>query len=173
MNYFTALTVPAVIVLVSVYALAKKTDVYDGMLVGCVDGMKVLYNILPSMVAMLTAVYMLRASGALELAAKLLEPVTCLLGIPAECAPMGIIRPFSGGAALAAGTELIKTHGADSFIGRMAAVMLGSAETTFYTIAVYFGAVGVNKTRYAIPAALIADLAGYIGSAIAVRLFFP
>lgn len=142
------------------------------MLNGAIDGMRVLYDILPSMVAMLTAIYMLRASGALELAARLLEPITSFLGIPAECAPMGIIRPFSGSAALAAGTELIKTHGPDSFIGRMASVMLGSAETTFYTIAVYFGAIRIRKTRYAIPAALIADLAGYIGSSIAVRLFF-
>ena len=172
MTLFTSALVPSIIVLVGVYALFKKTDVYDSMLNGAIDGMRVLYDILPSMVAMLTAIYMLRASGALELAARLLEPITSFLGIPAECAPMGIIRPFSGSAALAAGTELIKTHGPDSFIGRMASVMLGSAETTFYTIAVYFGAIRIRKTRYAIPAALIADLAGYIGSSIAVRLFF-
>lgn len=172
MNMLSSVAVPAIIVFVAVYGLVKKTDVYDAMIQGAYDGIKILYSILPSMVALLTAIYMLRASGALDLGAKLLEPLTSLLGIPAECAPMGIIRPFSGGAALAAGTELIKTHGPDSFIGRMASVMLGSAETTFYTIAVYFGAIRLNKTRYAIPAALIADLAGYIGSAIAVRIFF-
>lgn len=172
MKTLSATAVPAIIAFVGLYGVLKKTDVYDAMISGAYDGIKILYNILPSMVALLTAIYMLRASGALDLAAKLLEPVTSFFGIPAECAPMGIIRPFSGGAALAAGTELIKTHGPDSFIGRMASVMLGSAETTFYTIAVYFGAIRINKTRYAIPAALIADLAGYIGSAIAVRLFF-
>ena len=173
MNLVSMLIVPIVIALVGLYGLWKKTDVYEAMIDGATGGIKILVHILPSLVALLTAVYMLRASGALDILSKILEPVTRLMGIPAECAPMGIVRPFSGGAALAAGTELIKNYGPDSYIGRVAAVMLGSAETTFYTIAVYFGAIHLDRTRYAVPAALIADVTGYIASAMAVRLFFP
>lgn len=172
MDNFSIIIVPAIIAFVAIYGTIRRVDVYSALVDGAVDGIKILYHMLPSLVALLSGIYMLRASGALELAAELLEPITSVFGIPAECAPMGIIRPFSGGAALASGTELIRTYGPDSYIGRMASVMLGSAETTFYTIAVYFGAIGIGKTRYAIPAALIADFAGYIGSAIAVNLFF-
>lgn len=173
MNTLSILTVPIVIVIVGLYGLYKKTDVYNALITGACDGIKVLYNILPSLVALLTAVYMLRASGAMDILTYILSPVTKLMGIPSECAPMGILRPLSGGAALAAGTEVIKNYGPDSYIGRVASVMLGSSETTFYTIAVYFGALKINKTRYAVPAALIADIAGYVASALAVYLFFP
>ncbi len=166
------LIVPAIIVFVCLYGVFKKCDIWNAFLDGAISGVKILYKILPSLVALLTAVHMLRASGAMDILTRLLSPVTTLLGIPAECVPLGVLRPFSGSAALALGTDVIKSYGADSEIGRIAAVMLGSAETTFYTIAVYFGALKLNKTRYAIPAALIADLAGYIGSVIAVKLLF-
>ncbi len=115
---------------------------------------------------------MLRASGVLELASGVLAPVLGLLGIPAETAPLLLVRPVSGSAALGVGAELISAFGPDSLVGRTAAVMLGSTETTFYTIAVYFGAAGIVKTRYAIPAALCADLAGFMASAWAVRVIF-
>jgi spore maturation protein B len=126
----------------------------------------------PPLVGLLTAVYMLRASGVLELASGVLAPVLGLLGIPAETAPLLLVRPVSGSAALGVGAELISAFGPDSLVGRTAAVMLGSTETTFYTIAVYFGAAGIVKTRYAIPAALCADLAGFMASAWAVRVIF-
>jgi spore maturation protein B len=115
---------------------------------------------------------MLRASGALELAAGALAPVLNALGIPPETVGLMLVRPISGSAALGAGAELINTYGPDSYIGRCAAVMLGSTETTFYTIAVYFGAAGIRKTRYAVPAALCADVAGFMAAAFAVRLIF-
>lgn len=169
---FSSLIVPAIIVFVCLYGLIKKCDIWNAFLDGAIDGLKILYRILPSLVALLTAVYMLRASGAMDILTHLLSPVTSLLGIPSECVTLGILRPFSGSAALALGSEVIKTCGVDSEIGRIAAVMLGSAETTFYTIAVYFGALKLNKTRYAVPAALIADIAGYVGSVIAVKLLF-
>ncbi|MEG2377318.1 MAG: spore maturation protein [Clostridia bacterium] len=172
MNTIEMLIVPVVIAFVAVYGVAKKTDVYNALIDGATDGIKIIFNILPSMVALLSAVYMLRASGAMDILTNLISPLTNLIGIPAQCAPMGLLRPLSGSAALAAGTEVIQTYGPDSYIGRVASVMLGSSESTFYTIAIYFGAVKINKTRYAIPSALIADLAGYIGSAIAVNLFF-
>ena len=115
---------------------------------------------------------MLRASGALDALTRLLAPLFSLLGIPVETAPLMLLRPVSGSGALAVAGELIGEYGADSLIGRTAAVMLGSTETTFYVIAVYFGAVGIKKTRYAIPAALCADLTGFVASAFAVRLLW-
>lgn len=172
LSLLSKLIVPGIIVFVCIYGTIKKCDIWNSFLDGAVDGIKIIYQILPSLVALLTAVHMLRASGALDILAHLLSPITGFLGIPSECLPLGIFRPFSGSAALALGTDVIKEFGPDSEIGRIAAVMLGSAETTFYTIAVYFGALKLNKTRYAIPAALIADLAGYVGSVLAVKLLF-
>ena len=115
----------------------------------------------------------MRASGAMEVLGNLLAPLLTLLGIPEETAGLLLIRPVSGSAALAMGSELMEIYGPDSYIGRCAAVMLGSTETTFYTVAVYFGSAGIRKTRYAIPAALIADLVGFAAAAWAVRIFFP
>ena len=114
---------------------------------------------------------MLRASGAIELLTRLLAPVSRLAGIPAETLPLVLLRPFSGSAALAVGADLMTVYGVDSLIGRTDAVMLGSTETTFYTISVYFGAAGIKKTRYAIPAALIADLTGFVAASLTARLF--
>ena len=124
------------------------------------------------LIALLTAVYMLRASGALELLGQVLEPVLSAVGIPVETIGLILVRPVSGSAALGVGAELIETYGPDSLIGRTAAVMLGSTETTFYTIAVYFGAAKVAKTRYAVPAALCGDVAGFLAASWAVRLLF-
>lgn len=172
MNTVSALIVPLILALVGVYALIKKVDLYPALIRGAAEGLQTAIKILPPVVTLLSAVYLFRASGAMDLLVRLLTPLTNLLGIPAECAPLGLIRPLSGSAALAAGAELINTHGADSLIGRTAAVMLGSSETTFYVTAVYFGALKLKKTRYAIPAALLADLAGATAAAFAVRLFF-
>ena len=108
----------------------------------------------------------------MELLTNFTAPLLTRLGIPSECAPLILIRPFSGSAALAVGAELIRTHGVDSHVGRVTAVMLGSTETTFYTVSVYFGAAGIRKTRYCLIAALLADLAGFMASAWTVRLFF-
>ena len=133
--------------------------------------MDILVHIAPSLVALLTAVYMLRASGAIELLAGVLGPLLERVGLSPELLPLMLVRPISGSAALGVGSELISTYGPDSTIGRTAAVMLGSTETTFYTIAVYFGATGIRKSRYAVPAALCADAAGFFFAALTVRLF--
>lgn len=170
MGFVFSLVVPVVIGSVSVYALSKKVDVFDALTTGALDGLKVILKILPALVALLTAVYMLRASGALDAFGALCKPLFSILGIPAETASLILIRPISGSGALAVGSEIISKYGPDSIIGRTAAVMLGSTETTFYIIAVYFGATGIKKTRYAIPAALCADLTGFIVSALIVRL---
>ncbi len=171
MNTISALIVPLVLGLVGTYGIYKKTDIYDALVTGATDGLRILARILPSVVALFCAIYMLRASGALDYICRFLSPITDLLGNPSECAPLALMRPLSGTAALALGSEIILSNGADSYVGRVAAVMLGASETTFYTIAVYFGSIKLNKTRYAIPAALIADIAGFTAAAFAVRLF--
>ena len=172
MKLLLDLLVPGIIAGVSCYGMAKKVDVYSALLQGAAKGLEILWKILPALVTLLTVVAMLRASVALELLARVLAPVMNALGIPSETAPLLLIRPISGSGALAVATDLMRTHGPDSYIGRVAAVMLGSTETTFYTIAVYFGSAGIHRTRHAVPAALAADLTGFAASALAVRLFF-
>lgn len=166
------LVIPLVLCLVAGYGQYRRVDVYSAMTRGAGEGLQVLLRITPALVALLTAVYMLRASGALELLARLLTPVLERFGLPAQLLPLMLVRPVSGSAALGVGAELIGTYGPDSQLGRMAAVMLGSTETTLYTAALYFGSVGVKDTRYAIPAALCADLVGFLAAAWTVRLLF-
>ena len=166
------MAVPLIICAVAVYGAARRVDVYGALVRGASSGLETMAGVLPALVGLLTAVSMLRASGALELAARALSPLMEGLGLPAELLPLMLVRPVSGSAALGVGAELMAAYGPDSELGRMAAVMLGSTETTFYTIAVYFGAVGVRHTRYAIPAALCADLTGFLAAAWAVRLLY-
>lgn len=166
------MVVPLVLGGVALYGATHRVDVYDALLSGAGGGLNILLKIFPALVCLLTAIYMLRASGALELAAEALQPLLHCLGIPPETVGLMLVRPLSGSAALGVGAELIATYGPDSEVGRTAAVMLGSTETTFYTIAVYFGATEIRKTRYAVPAALCADVAGFLAAAWAVRILF-
>ena len=168
----TAMPVPLILCAVALYACGKRVDAYGALVRGAGDGLDTLAHIAPSLVALLTAVYMLRASGAIELAAGALGPLLQWAGLFPELLPLMLVRPISGSAALGVGAELIHAYGPDSALGRTAAVMLGSTETTFYTIAVYFGAVGVSRTRYAVLAALCADVVGFLASAWVVRLLF-
>ena len=171
--YMTGYIVPAILILATALALHKKEDAYGLLVTGAADGLKLLLSIIPTLVILLTAVTMLRSSGGIEHLSRWLSPVFRLFSIPPETAMLVLIRPFSGSAALAVGAELMATYGVDSQIGRTAAVMLGSTETTFYTVSVYFGAAGIQRTRYTIPAALIADLTGFVMSSLTVRLLFP
>jgi len=163
--------VPLLLVVTAAIALRRKENAYDLLLQGASEGLKLTVSILPALVLLLTAVHMLRASGAAELLSRMLAPVFSFLGIPPETALLVLIRPISGSAALAVGADLMREYGVDSLIGRTAAVMLGSTETTFYTISVYFGAAGIQKTRYTIPAALFADFIGFLTASWTVRLF--
>ena len=172
MELFFTMVVPLTITGVALYGLGRGVDVYDALVQGAGGGLEVLLRIFPALVGLMTAVAMLRASGALELAAEALAPMLGRVGLPAQLLPLMLVRPISGSAALGVGAELIQTYGPDSQLGRTAAVMLGSTETTFYTIAVYFGAVGITRTRYAVPAALCADLTGFLAAAWAVRVCF-
>ena len=164
--------VPLLLLGISLFALKRQEDAYDLLLTGAADGLKMLLSIVPTLVILLTAVTMLRASGAMEITGRLLSPVFNFLGIPQETAILVLIRPISGSAALAVGAELMATYGVDSTVGRTAAVMLGSTETTFYAISVYFGAAGIKNSRYAIPAALFADFVGFFMASLTVRLFY-
>ena len=163
---------PVLLTAVGLWGLGRRVNVYAALTRGGAEGLRVLVRIVPSLTVLLTAVAMLRASGALDALSSLAAPLLSALGLPPETAPLMLIRPISGSGALAVGGELIAACGPDSYAGRVAAVMLGSTETTFYTIAVYFGAAGIHKTRHTSPAALAADLTGFLASALAVRLFF-
>lgn len=163
--------VPVLLLFVSVFALRKKENSYDLMLSGATEGLKLLITLIPALILLLTAVSMLRASGAIAWISGFLSPVFGFLGIPPETAMLVLIRPISGSAALAVGAELMAQYGVNSPVGRTAAVMLGSTETTFYTISVYFGAAGIQKTRYTLPAALFADFVGFFMASLTVRLF--
>lgn len=165
------LLIPALMIAAACAALAKRQDVYGALLEGGLDGLKLLVTIVPALVVLLTAVHMLRASGAIELLTQWLTPVAAAVGLPAETLPLVLLRPISGSAALAVGADLMAVHGPDSLVGRTVAVMLGSTETTFYTISVYFGAAGIQKTRYTIPAALVADATGFLAAALTARYF--
>lgn len=152
--------------------MGKRINVYSALTHGAEEGLTVLLRIIPSLVGLLTAVSMFRASGAMEWLSSLCAPLLGLFGIPAEAMPLMLIRPVSGGGALAVASDLLASHGPDSYLGRVAAVMLGSTETTFYTIAVYFGSAGITKTRHTVPAAIAADLTGFFAASFFVRLLF-
>ncbi len=172
MALMTQLLVPCVLAGTALYGTLRRVDVYGALVQGAGQGLETLTRIAPALICLLTAVSMVRASGLLEALASWLSPVLGRLGLPPELLPLMLVRPISGSAALGVGADLINTYGPDSDLGRMAAVMLGSTETTFYTIAVYFSAAGITRTRYALPAALCADAAGFLASAWAVGVVF-
>lgn len=168
----TEYIVPLLLLVVCAIALRKKENAYHLLLDGATQGLQMLITLTPTLILLMCAVCMLRASGAVETIGYFLSPVFSLFGIPKETAILVLIRPISGSAALAVGADLMATYGVNSTVGRTVAIMLGSTETTFYTIAVYFGAAGIKKTRYTIPAALIADLTGFVVASLTARLFF-
>ena len=164
--------VPVLLLAASVLTLRRKENTYDLLITGGAEGLQLVLSILPALVILLTAVTMLRSSGAAELLSGLLAPVFHFFGIPPETALLVLVRPLSGSAALAVGADLMTQYGPDSLIGRTAAVMLGSTETTFYTISVYFSAAGIQKTRYTLFAALFADFVGFFMASLTSRLFW-
>ena len=170
MSSLTSWIVPCLICAAALGAAFRGVDVLPCFINGAKGGIRTCLKMLPSLVAMLTAIHMLRASGLLSAIVLAVSPLLSALGIPQETAPLIFIRPLSGSGALAVGAELMARYGPDSLIGRTAAVTLGSTETTFYVSSVYFGSLGIKRTRYAIPAALCADLAGFVGAAFFTRL---
>ncbi len=166
MDKVGAFTVPVIICFIIIFGLVRRVDVFDEFKKGFVDGIYSLWSVVPSIAGLVIGVNMLSASGFFDTISFLLSPVCELIGIPSQVIPLGLIRPVSGSGATAVLSSILETYGADSLIGKTASVMAGSTETTFYTIAVYFGAAGIRKTRHTIPAALCADIAGIAGACI-------
>lgn len=164
--------VPAIILLIVVFGLIRGVPVFDTFLSGAKEGFSSTISILPSLVGLIMAVSMLNASGALDILSRLLTPAANLIGMPAQVMPLALIKPVSGSGSTAVLAQIFKNNGPDSFAGRVASVMAGSTETTFYAVTVYYGAVGIKKTRHTIPAAVTADITACIISVLTVRLFF-
>jgi len=172
MQVFSTWAIPVIIFLILLLGWRKKVRVYEAFIDGAKEGFTVAIKIIPYLVAILVAIGMFRASGAMDVFVALFSPLTNLIGMPAETLPVALIRPLSGSGALGLVTELMKIHGPDSFIGRLASTMWGSTETTFYVIAVYFGAVGVRRVRHSIAAGLVGDAVGLITAVLICRLVF-
>lgn len=168
----SVVAIPLVLVLFLGWGIIKKVKVYEVFVEGAKDGFNVAVRIIPYLVAMLAAIGIFRASGAMELLTMILAPVTTLIGMPPETLPMALMRPLSGSGSLGIMTELMKVHGPDSLIGILASTMYGSSETTFYVLAVYFGMVSVKNTRHAVPTGLIADAAGMLAAVWIVNILF-
>jgi spore maturation protein B len=165
LNEVAKYIIPAMLVGIPLYALAvKKVKVYEVFVVGAKDGFTIAVRIIPYLVAILVAVGMFRASGSLDLLLRALTPFLNLIGFPPENLPLALMRPLSGSGSLGLLTDLVNEHGADSMPAKIGATMFGSSETTFYVIAVYFGSVGIMRSRHAIPAGLIADAVGALAA---------
>lgn len=164
--------IPFVVFFIPIYALFKKVKVYEVFVSGAKEGLDVAVTIVPFLVCMLCAIGMFRVSGAMDWVVSLLRPITNLINLPGEVLPMGVMRSFSGGAAEGFLVDLFKTYGADSQIGRIASTAMGSTETTFYVLAVYFGSIGISNTRHAVITGLLADLASLIAATIIINIVF-
>lgn len=165
-------TLPAIILIILTWAMVKKVPIYETFIEGAKDGVKVSINIIPYLVAIIVAISMLRASGAIELFAKSMSGMLNSLKVPVDVLPLAIVRALSGSAALGIFSDIAKTHGTDAYATKLGAVMLGSSETTFYVLAVYFGAVGIKKLRFALITGLFADIVGIVASILIARIFF-
>ena len=164
--------IPLMILIIFAAGLARRVNIYDAFIEGAAQGFKLAVDLIPYFLAMMVAISMFRASGAMTIAAILLKPLTNALGIPSEILPLAILRPLSGGGALGVATELIHTFGPDSFIGRLASTMQGTSDTTFFVLTLYFGSVGIKNYRYALALGLTADCITFLASVFFVRLFF-
>lgn len=163
---------PTIVVLIVIYGGFKGVDVFNVFIDGAKSGFKTVFNIIPSLIALLLSINMLKASGGLDVLLSLLSPIGDFLGIPRDIIPLTILSPISGSGSLGVYESILKDFGPDSFIGRCASVMMGSTETTFYTLALYYGSIGVKKTRHTVPSALCADFTSFILSPRFVKVFF-
>ena len=164
--------IPIILLVIPVYGALRRVKVYECFVEGAKEGFQVGVRIIPYLVAILVAVGMLRGAGAIDMLAHWLDPMLRRVGIPAEILPLAIMRPLSGSGSMGIVTELMKAHGPDSFIARLAATAYGSTETTFYVLAVYFGAVGIKKARYAVISGLLADIVSLISAVFICHLVF-
>jgi len=172
MKIISTYAIPVFIFVVLVYGYIKGVNVYDSFIEGAKEGLTTAFRVLPYMVAIFVAIGIFRSSGAMDVLITVIAPVTNLLGIPPSILPLAIIRPMSGIASTSMLAEMFRLYGPDSYIGRVASTMMGSTETVFYTISVYYGYIGVKKTRHTVWAALLADLAGLIASIVVCNMVF-
>ncbi len=168
----SVVAIPALVLLIVVTGAVRKVKIYETFVEGAKEGFTIGIRIIPYLVAMLVAIGIFRAGGAMDILTDILSPLTNLIGMPAETLPMALMRPLSGSGALGVMSETFSAHGADSLIGRMVSVMMGSGETTFYVLAVYFGSVGITRTRQAVPAGIIADIVSIVVSVWVVQMVF-
>lgn len=171
-NYISIVAMPIVILLIITNGLKEKVAVFDIFLKGAKEGIEIVLKIFPTLVGLFVAIGMLRNSGVIEFLISIISPITNFFGFPNEILPLAMLRPISGSAAMAVATDIIKDSGVDSFIGILASVIMGSTETTLYTIAVYTGSVRIKKTRCILLAALLADITGIIASILICKCFF-
>ncbi len=164
--------VPVLMAIILISGLRNRVKIYDAFMSGAKEGLYTTFKIFPALLGLMVAVGMLRASGTLDLIVQGLKPLTNLLGIPSEVVPLGLMRPISGSGSMAVITDIFTQYGPDSFIGRCASVMMGSTETTFYTIAIYYGSVKITKLRHTVKSAILADLTGMIIAVLVTTLFF-
>ena len=165
-NYMSSVAIPIIILLIIVYGLIEKNKVFDTFLAGAKEGIEIVVKLFPTLLGIFLAIGALRKSGIIDLFVKLIEPVLNILKIPPQIMPLAILRPISGSASMAIATDIMKQHGVDSFIGLVTSTIMGSTETTFYTIAIYTSIVGIKKIRFVIAAALIADVVGMLTSVV-------
>lgn len=169
-NYFSNLIIPFIFIFVIFIGIKEKKQVFDLFLEGAKEGIKITFNIFPTLVGLFVAIGVLRSSGVLELIIKIISPITNLLGFPREIMPLAILRPISGSASIAIGTDIMKQYGVDSKIGLIVSTIMGSTETTIYTIAIYSAQVKIKKTRHVLLAALIGDMVGIAVSVVIWRI---
>jgi spore maturation protein B len=170
--YISDYIIPFIFFYIIGYGLLTKTNIYDEFIKGAKDGFKVVIDILPTLIGLMVAIGILRASGALNILSDLLEPITKLLHFPSQLVPVVLIKMFSSSAATSLVLDIFKEYGPDSYVGRLVSVMMSSTETIFYTMAVYFVAAGVKKTRYTLLGCLMVTLTGIIASVIMTNLTF-
>lgn len=165
-NYISSASIPIIILLIVIFGLVEKKHVYDIFLDGAKEGIEIVFKMFPTLIGIFIAVGALRSSGLVDLIVNIIRPVTFAFKIPSEIMPLALLRPISGSASMAVAVDILKTYGTDSFIGLVASTIMGSTETTFYTIAIYTSCVGIKKTRGILIASLLADFAGMITSVV-------
>ena len=171
-EYFSNIAMPLMIIIIVLYGVIERKKVFDIFLDGAKEGIGVVFNIFPTLVGLFVAIGALRSSGIIDLTVNFLTPFLNLVNFPTEILPLALIRPISGSSSIAVATDIMKNFGVDSNIGLIASVIMGSTETTVYTIAVYTSSVGIRKTRFVLWAALIADFVGIITSIIVCKYIF-
>ena len=169
---FSNMIIPLILIFVIVYGYLNKVEIYDAFVEGAKDGLSVVINILPTLIGLMVAVGMLRASGALDIVSRLLKPIANIIGFPAEAIPLSLMKPISSSAATGLFIDLLKKYGPDVFVTQFAAVMLGSTETIFYTLSVYFMSINIKKTRYTLKGGIIANIAGLLAAFYICNMFF-